>query len=158
MNSPLVIVQLKPQIGIMLTHAGKEAREVYKTLHWTEKGDDKRFKKVIEAFRRYRSPRKHILYERYTFWTIKQEANESVDGYLTRIKLKLEMCEYATEVRQDLARDKFVFGLIDDRLKERLLREENLDLTTAVGQAQRAGSLKRHIKEMSTHSKVNAVQ
>ena len=142
----------------MLTHAGKEAREVYKTLHWTEKGDDKRFKKVIEAFRRYRSPRKHILYQRYTFWTTKQEANESVDGYLTRIKLKLEMCEYAMEVRQDLARDKFVFGLTDDRLKERLLREENLDLTTAVGQAQRPGSLKHHIKEMSTHSKVNAVQ
>ena len=68
------------------------------------------------------------------------------------------MYEYATEVRQDLARDKFVFGLTDDRLKERLLREENLDLTTAVGQAQRAESSKRHIKEMSTHSEVNAVQ
>ena len=140
------------KIGIMLTHAGKEAREVYKTLHWTEEGDDKKFNKVIEAFRRYCSPRKHILYEWYTFWAIKQEVDESVDAYLTRIKLKLEMCEYATEVRQDLARDKFVFGLTDDRLKERLL------LTTAVGQAQRAESSKRHMKEMSTHSKVNALQ
>ena len=68
------------------------------------------------------------------------------------------MCEYAAEVRQDLARDKFVFGLIDDRLKERLLREENLDLATAVGQAQRAESSKRQIKEMSTHSEVYVMQ
>ena len=120
----------------MLTHAGKEAREIYKTLHWTEEGDDKKFNKVIEAFRRYYSPQKHILYERYTFWTIKQEADKLVDAYLTRIKLKLEMCEYATEVRQDLAHDKFVFGLIDDHLEERLLGKENLDLTTAVRQAQ----------------------
>ena len=43
------------------------------------------------------------------------------------------MCEYAAEVHQDLASDKFVFGLSDDRLKERLLYEENLDLATAVG-------------------------
>ena len=117
----------------MLTHAGNEAREVYKTLHWTEEGDDKKFNKVIEAFRRYCSPRKHILYERYIFWMIKQEADESVDAYLTRIKLKLEMCECASEVRQDLARDKFVFGLTDDCLKERLLHKENLDLAAAVG-------------------------
>ena len=40
------------KIGIMLTHAGKEAREVYKTLHWTEEGDDKKFNKVIEAFQK----------------------------------------------------------------------------------------------------------
>ena len=55
------------KIGIMLTHAGKEVREVYKTLHWTEEGDDKKFNKVIKAFRRYFSLRNHILYKRYTF-------------------------------------------------------------------------------------------
>ena len=68
------------------------------------------------------------------------------------------MYEYAAEVHQELARDKFVFGLIDDRLKERLPCEENLDLATAVGQAQRAESSKRQIKEMSTHSEVNSMQ
>ena len=53
----------------MLSHAGKEAREVYKTLPWATNGDDKKFDKVIEAFRNYCSPRKHILYERYMFWS-----------------------------------------------------------------------------------------
>ena len=73
---------------------------------------------------------------------LQQEGEESVDGYLTRIKLKLDMCEYAAEVRQELTCDKFVFELTDSRLKEWLLREENLDLATAVGQAQRAESSK----------------
>ena len=27
------------KIGIMLTHAGKEARDIYKTLHWSAEGD-----------------------------------------------------------------------------------------------------------------------
>ena len=146
------------RIGIMLSHAGKEAREVYKTLPWATNGDDKKFDKVIEAFRNYCSPRKHILYERYMFWSIKQEETEPVDAYLTRIKLKLDMCEYAGAVKQEMTRDKFVFGLCDDRVKERLLREDKLDLTTAVGIAQRAESSKRQIRDMSTHSEVNSMQ
>lgn len=146
------------KIGIMLSYAGKEAREVYKTLQWDTPGDNKKFDKVLEAFRKYCSPRKHILYERYTFWHIQQEDTESIDAYLTRIKLKLDTCEYPAEVRQELTRDKFVFGVNDDRLKERLLREENLDLGKAVGMAQRTESSKQQIKEMSTHSEVNLVQ
>jgi len=70
------------------------------------------------------------------------------------------MCEYAAEVRQDLARDKFVFGLIDDRTKERLLREEKLDLSTAVAIAQRAESSGKQMREMSTatHTEINVMQ
>ena len=121
------------KIGIMLSHAGKEAREVYKTLQWNEEGDNQKFNKATEVFRQYCSPRKHILYKQYTFWMLQQEAEESVDAYLTRIKLKLDMCEYAAEVHQELTRDKFVFGLTDNRLKERLFCEENLDLTQQYG-------------------------
>jgi len=71
------------KIGIMLSHAGKEPRDVYKTLQWEDNGDDKKFDKVISAFCKYCSPRKHILYKRYTFWNIKQQEGESVDTYLT---------------------------------------------------------------------------
>ena len=48
-------------------------------------------------------------------------------------------------------RDKFVFGLTDDALKERLLRETNeLTLERAVSLAQRSESSKFQVKEMST--------
>ena len=50
------------KIGIMLSHAGKEARDVYKTLPWRTEGDQDKFDKVIEAFQRYCAPRKNILY------------------------------------------------------------------------------------------------
>ena len=94
------------------------------------------------------------------FWNIRQQEGESVDAYLTRIRLKLEMCESAAEVRQGLARDKFVFGLIDDRTKERLLHEERLDLSTVVAIAQRAESSGKQMREMSTttHTEINVMQ
>ena len=40
------------KIGIMLSHAGEKAKEVYKILQWNEEGDNQKFNKVIEAFRR----------------------------------------------------------------------------------------------------------
>ena len=70
----------------MLTHAGKEARKIYKTLPWESPGDNMKFDKVLEAFKNYQ-PRKNILYERYKFWNLKQQDSESVDAYLTRLKL-----------------------------------------------------------------------
>ena len=147
------------KIGIMLSYAGKEAREIYKTLPWTSEGDAHKFDKVLEAFQNYCSLRKNIIYERYTFWSLRQEEGESIDAYLTRLKVKIDTCEYNKEgwpaaVRQELIRDKFVFGLTDDSLKERLLREASLTLSKAIEIAQRSESSKQQIKDMtrSSHS------
>ena len=150
------------KIGIMLSHAGKEARDVYKTFEWAAEADKTKFNKVLEAFQRYCSPRKNIIYERYGFWTIQQEEDETIDAYLTRIRMKIDLCEYDKEgwppaVRQELIRDKFVFGLMDDNVKERLLRETDVTLSKAVETAQRTESSKKQIKEMGRPS-VNAVQ
>ena len=38
------------KIRIMLSHARKEVRKVYKMLLWAAERDDKKFKKVITAF------------------------------------------------------------------------------------------------------------
>ena len=51
------------KIGIMLSHAGRDARVVYKTLPWSAEGlgDDKKFDKVLEAFERFCTPQKNIF-------------------------------------------------------------------------------------------------
>ena len=98
------------KIGIMLTHAGKETRKIYKILPWESPGDNMKFDK-------------NILFERYKFWSLKQQDSESVDAYLTRLKLQSDHCEYDKEgwpdaVKTETVRDQFVFGLRDDKLKE----------------------------------------
>ena len=59
---------------------------------------------------------------------------------------------------QEMTCDKFVFGLIDDHIKERLLHEEQIDLPTAVGIRQWAESSKWQIKDMSSYSEINIMQ
>jgi len=103
------------------------------------------------------SPQKNILYERYGFWTLQQDEDELIDAYLRRLKLKIYDCEYNKDgwlpaVKAELTRDKFIFGLQDDSLKEHLLRESDLTLPRAVSIAQRSESSKKHVKEMSNSS------
>ena len=57
----------------------------------------------------------------------------------------------------EMLRDGFVFGVLDDTLKERLLRENELNLTKAVEIAQRQESSKKQIKDMSSKASINAV-
>lgn len=57
------------KIRIMLSHAGKEAREVYKMLPWAAEGDEKKFdcdKSVPSLLQ----TTKNVLYERYCFWNL----------------------------------------------------------------------------------------
>ena len=98
------------------------------------------------------------MYERYGFWSLHQEEGETVDAYLTRLKLKIDNCEYdktgwPSAVKTEITRDKFVFGLIDNVLKERLLCEVDLTLECAVSLAQRSESSKLQAKEMSVQIK-----
>ena len=145
------------KIGIMLSHAGKDARELYKTLPWAEDGDEKKFTKVLEAFEQFCTPQRNLLYERHGYWQLNQQEGESIDAYVTRLKLKVDYCEYdktgwPATVRAEMLRDKFVFGLIDDSLKERLLVRDTSELTLerAVSIAQRSESSKLQARQMST--------
>ena len=145
------------KIGIMLSHAGRDAREVYKTLPWSAEVDDKKFDKVLEAFERFCTPQKNILYERHGFWSMRQDKGETIDSYLTRLKLKIDYCEYdktrwPPAVKNEMTWDKFIFGLIDDGVKERLLRETDLTLERAVALPQRSEASKSQVKAMSSNT------
>ena len=116
-----------------------------------------KFDKVLEAFEQFCAPQKNILYECHGFWSSHQEEGEAIDAYITRLKLRIDSCEYdktgwPPAVKLELTRDKFIFGLLDDALKERLLREVDLSLQRAVSLAQRSESSKTQAKEMSIQS------
>jgi len=103
-------------------------------------------------------PQKNILYECHGFWSLHQEEGKTIDAYMTRLKLKIDSCEYdkmgwPAAVKAEMTHDKFVFGLIDDVLKKRLLCEANLTLKCVILQAQHLESSKAQAKEMSIQAK-----
>ena len=82
---------------------------------------------MLTKFREYCQPRKNLVFERYRFSMRNQEEGESIDHWVTD---RAVTCEFGDQ-RDLLTRDKIVFGVRDERVKERLLREASLTLVEA---------------------------
>jgi hypothetical protein len=62
-----------------------------------------------------------LLANRYQFWNIGQAPNESVQDWEVKVRQYGSLCDY-TNHRDEMCRDKFIFGLRDERLRTDLLK------------------------------------
>ena len=67
-------------------------------------------------------------FERYRFNRRMQDAGETHDQYRTALRKLAENCDFQTITPDDILRDKLVFGIRDEKTRERLLRESRLTL------------------------------
>lgn len=116
------------QVATLLTVIGEEAREVFATFTWEAEDDQNKIGIVLDKFGAYCQPRKNIPFERYRFNRRAQEPGESYDQYRTALRLLSEGCEFGAITPNEMLRDRLVFGIQDDKVRERLLRETNLTL------------------------------
>ena len=135
------------QVGILLHTAGPDAQDVHDTFTYT--GDEQRndIETVLLKFRTYCEPRKNIVFERYQFWNRNHNASEPIDQWVTDLRSKAAKCEFGT-FESDMIRDKVVFGVRDDRIKKRLLREADLTLHKAADVCRAAETRKQQIEAM----------
>ena len=115
----------------------------------TYTGDEQRndIETVLLKFRTYCEPRKNIVFERYQFWNRNQNASEPIDQWVTDLRSKAAKCEFGT-FESDMIRDKVVFGVRDERIKERLLREADLTLNKALDVCRAAETSTQQIEAM----------
>ncbi len=62
-----------------------------------------------------------ILANRYQFWNIEQSPNESIQDWEVKVRQCGSLCDY-TAYRDEMCRDKFIFGLRDERIRTDLLK------------------------------------
>ena len=121
----------KVQAATLLHTAGAEALEVYNTFAWENDEDKNKVEKIKEKFQAYCNPRRNVTWERHVFNTRNQLAGESIDQYVTDLKIKAQTCEFENS-KDSLIRDRIVCGIICDKTRGRLLRGPNLDLQSAI--------------------------
>ncbi|ELU14478.1 hypothetical protein CAPTEDRAFT_115193, partial [Capitella teleta] len=63
-------------------------------------------------------PRKNTVYARFLFWQRNQAKQEPCEKWITDLKSKANECEFGAE-KDNMLRDKIVFGVQDQRVKER---------------------------------------
>ena len=141
----------KVQLATLLHVAGPTALEVYNTFTWDEDGDEQKVNKILQKFENYCKPRKNITWERHVFNTRNQQTGESIDQYVTDLKIKARSCEFG-ELHDSLIRDQIVCGIACDKTRGTMLREGDIPLQRAVDLCRAAEATKAQLKSISSAS------
>nr|XP_008111816.1 PREDICTED: uncharacterized protein LOC103279281 isoform X1 [Anolis carolinensis] len=123
-------VSKKRQIAILLHCVGEEGVSLYNTFVFAEE-NPKDIAEVLEQFRTYFLPRKNNVFERFCFWNHMQSPGVTNVQFIAELKLKAASCEFGMAVNE-MIRDKVVFSLQQEKLKQNLLQEADLTLEKAV--------------------------
>ena len=110
---------------------GPDAIEILNTFRWNQKGDtpgdDKKLDKVLSKFEKYCSPKSNLTHERDQFNIRNQNEGESIDSYVTELRILSKSCECG-DLTDSLIKDILVCGVIKDSVRSRMLRETELTL------------------------------
>ena len=138
------------QVATLLTVIGEDSREVYSTFKdWAADGDARRIKPVLQRFAAYCEPRKNVPFERYKFNKRVQEAGEQYEQYKTALLKLAETCDFETITPNDILRDRLIFGICDNKVRERLLRETGLTIERTDEICRAAEMMTSQMKTMS---------
>ena len=125
--------------ALLLNAIGKEGRRLFNSFSFNRR-EDKNFEVIIMKFDDYVNPFKNIYFERFKIMQRRQYAEESVDQFVTELKIMAKSCEY-NNLESSMILSHLIFGLKDKNLQATLLQQKSLNLESAI-------SLCR-IKEMS---------
>lgn len=147
----------KVKVAILLHALGEDALEVYNTLEVVQANETELTEgDILTAFRTYCQPKKNTVFERHQLWAHPMADTVTIEKYVTELRQKSKDCEFGAS-ENDMIRDKIVFGLNDQRLKERLLRESNLTLEKAIDLCRAAETAKAQIQAMTTTGQERAI-
>ena len=86
--------------------------------------------------------------ERHKFNTRTQESSELIDQFVTDLKNFANDCEFG-DIKNDLIRDRIVWGTKSENVKKRLLREDKLSLDKAISICRAEEETVRQIQKMN---------
>ncbi|KAL5468831.1 hypothetical protein EMCRGX_G029953 [Ephydatia muelleri] len=120
----------REQCSAFLYIISPAGRDIYNTFNVSDQ-DKNKISILFQKFEGYCKPKQNVTVERYRFNTRSQQEGESIDQYVTALKLMTRNCAFGT-LEEELIRDRIVCGVSSEKIKERLLRERDLTLDKAI--------------------------
>ena len=94
-----------------------------------DKPADKTYADIVKTLTDYFQPKPSATVQRFKFDNTTRKESESVAQFLSTLRNIAEHCEF-TDLTERL-KDQFLYGIQNDRIKKRLLQEDNLTLQKA---------------------------
>ncbi|XP_067949748.1 uncharacterized protein [Watersipora subatra] len=146
------IAIVKRQVAVLLHCAGEEADEIFSQFEFQGGKSADVLDDVLEKFEAYCNPRKNILYEWFVFWSLSQSDGEPIDLFVKRLKTQAAKCKF-DQLKDRMLLCRIVFGLSDNKLKERLLRDGDITLVGAMDIIRAAEITKQQLTKMAEGDK-----
>lgn len=144
------------QVAVLLHTIGEEALEKFNTFGLSDE-DSRNLARVIDSFERYCTPKANESVDRHIFFARSQQTGESFDLFLTDLKKLSIPCGFGT-LRDGLIKDRIISGLTDSNLKNRLLREDELDLDKCIRICKASELAQQQLKTLAVETAVHAVK
>ncbi|KAJ2953305.1 hypothetical protein O0L34_g891 [Tuta absoluta] len=119
------------QASLLVNLIGSAGYEVYTTFTFTDGESEDDVTCLLTKFETYFGAKPNITVRRYKFFTRNQEDGENIDQYVTALRLLSQQCEFST-LQEELIRDRIVCGIINNTVRDRLLRTDELTLVKAI--------------------------
>ena len=139
----------KSQTSMLLHVIGDGALDIYNTFVFAQSGDSMKLEKVLDKFESYCMPKRNVTYERHKFFTRSQHVHETIDQYATELRNRAQSCEFG-DLTNSLIQDRIICGMLDNSVRERLLRQENLTLDKTLQLCRAAETTRAQAKELSS--------
>ena len=122
-------VKDKPrQQALLLHYAGEATNEIFDTLPDTAAGEgDDPLEKAVQALTNYFTPKQNREYEIYVFRQAKQESNESISAFHTRLRQLAATCEFDDVDRE--IKTQIVQSCSSHKLRTKALENPSYTLT-----------------------------
>ncbi|XP_067933016.1 uncharacterized protein [Watersipora subatra] len=137
------------QVDSLLYCMGPSSESIFNSLGLSD-DDKKDYKKVLEGFNQYFSPKKYVIFERVKFFKRDQMPGESVEQYIRALNELADKCDFG-EKRSEQIRDRLVVGITDTDLSREMQKMdiEKLTESTAVAMARQAEQVDRNVRELN---------
>ena len=116
----------KAQVGVLMTVMGAEGRAVFATFTWADQDNAGKMKPVMKKFEEYCQKKNNVPFERYRINSRQQGPGETYEQYRTQLLTLTANCAFGTITPDEILPDRLVFGISDDKLREKLFAEKNL--------------------------------
>ena len=120
-------------IATLRTFIGKLNLPIVKQLIENLPEDDRTiYVKVKQSLINHFKPRTNLIIERNFFYNMTQDEGEKADDYMQRLRTQVAKCRFDGKIDEEMIRDRLVVGLFDNGIRERLFREDELTLKSAL--------------------------
>ena len=131
----------------MLLHlAGSEVQDIFHTLEDT--GND--FTTAVTKLNEYFQPKSNVAFERHVFRQQKQEDNETINAYITRLKRMAVSCKFEESEREGHIRDQFMDWCKSKSLRKKLLEKNDLTLKKTIEIARAMETAEKQAKRIES--------